>query len=311
MSIDQDGESTSLSLRVFKSVREFARNAWPTPLVRLESYGDVWAKLEFFNPLSRSIKDRVAIHVVDRLRTSCKKLLDATSGNYGIALALLSKIYNLELKLLLPKRVEKYVKTILKILNIDYVDTELEINNEDMIRKCREIAEIYEACFIDQFENPINPEAHYVYTGREIVKQFKSISKKPDVMIAAVGTSGHVSGIARALREEFPDIKVVGVVCRTDSHIPGMKPLNAGIRWIDAVDMIVEMRLEDAVRGVVSVARREGLLIGLSSGAVIRALEDVVMRKFGEDKTYLVIFPDDLFKYVDTVEKILERLKQL
>ncbi len=305
MSIDSDGSG----LRVYKNVKELIRGLWPTPLVRLESFGDVWAKLEFFNPLSRSIKDRVAYYIVERYKVKCRKILDATSGNYGIALALLSKIYGLDLTLLLPKRVEKYVKTILRVIDVNYIETNIELNNEDMIRKCEEVSQMLEACFINQFENPSNPEAHYLYTGREIVNQFKSISKKPDILIAAVGTSGHICGISRALKENFEDVKVVGVVCRADSHIPGMKPINAGIRWLDSVDYIVEVSLEDAVRGVIEVARREGLLIGLSSGAVVTVLERFAMEKFGRDKTYLLIFPDDIFKYIDTLDRVLSMLK--
>ncbi len=304
----EDSSEKLEKIEVYNNVRELLRKSWPTPLVRLESFGDVWAKLEFYNPLSRSIKDRVALYIIERLKSRCRRVLDATSGNYGIALSILGKLYGIEVTILLPRKVERYVKTILKILGTEYVETDIEINNEDMIRLCRELADKYEACFADQFENELNPEAHYVYTGKELVKQLKTISKKPDILIAAIGTSGHICGIGRALKEEFPDIKIVGVACKDDDHIPGMKPIRARPRWINMVDHVVEIGLKDAVRGVIELARREGLLVGLSSGAVIAALENI-MNTFGKDLTYVLIFPDDVFKYVDSIEKVLDSAK--
>ncbi len=304
MSEESSGKRVE-NLEIYESVHDLARRAWPTPLVRLRSYGDVWAKLEFYNPLSRSIKDRVALYIVEHFKNRCKKLIDATSGNYGIALTILGKLYNLDVKILLPRKVERYVKTILRVLGAKYVETDIEINNEDMIKLCKEHADREEACFTDQFENILNPEAHYVYTGKELVKQLKSISKRPDIFIAAIGTSGHICGIGRALKEEFPDIKIIGVTCRENDHIPGMKPISAGPKWVDIVNDVVELGLKDAVRGVVKLARREGLLVGLSSGAVISALE-VVMNRYGRDLTYVIVFPDDVFKYVDSIDKLLD-----
>ncbi|NPB00739.1 MAG: cysteine synthase family protein [Crenarchaeota archaeon] len=305
MSKDEEPEKVRENTEVYYSVHDLLRKRRPTPLVRLETFGDVWAKLEFFNPLSRSIKDRVAGYIIENLKTRCSRILDASSGNYGIALSILGRLYGIDIIVLLPRRVEKYVKTILKIVGARYVETDIEINNEDMIKLCRELADKYEACFADQFENDLNPEAHYISTGKELVRQLKTISKVPDVFIAAIGTSGHICGIGRALKEEFPNIKIIGVTCREDEHVPGMKPVKARPRWIDVVDQIIEVGLKDAVRGVVKLARREGLLVGLSSGAVISALE-TVMNMLGRDLTYVLVFPDDVFKYVDSIERLIE-----
>ncbi|NPA70109.1 MAG: cysteine synthase family protein [Crenarchaeota archaeon] len=307
MSKEESSEKLE-KIEVYYSVLDLLKRSWPTPLVRLESFGDVWAKLEFYNPLSRSIKDRVALYMIENLKGKCRRILDATSGNYGIALSILGKLYGIDVTILLPRRVERYVKTILKILGARYIETDIEINNEDMIKLCRELADRFEACFTDQFENDLNPEAHYIYTGRELVKQLKTISKKPDIFIAAIGTSGHICGIGRALKEEFPNIKIIGVACREDDHIPGMKPIKAGPRWINIVDHVFEIGLKDAVKGVIELARKEGLLVGLSSGAVIAALEHA-MNTFGRDLTYVLVFPDDVFKYVDSIEKMISNVE--
>ncbi|NPA23986.1 MAG: cysteine synthase family protein [Crenarchaeota archaeon] len=307
MSREENPQQDNGNLEIYESVLELAKRHRPTPLVRLRTFGDVWAKLEFYNPLSRSIKDRVALYMIEHVRGRCRRVIDASSGNYGIALAVLGKLYGINVTVLLPRKVERYVKTILKILGAECIETDIEMNNDDMIRLCREVADRYEACFIDQFENTLNPEAHYLSTGRELVKQLKALSKAPDVLIAAVGTSGHICGIGRALREEFPNVKIVGVACRESDHIPGMKPLSARPRWIDAVDEIVELGIRDAVRGVVKLARSEGLLVGLSSGAVISALEKIIDR-VGRDATYVVVFPDDVFKYVDTIDRLLSEV---
>ncbi len=305
----EDGGS---GLNVFLDTLQLLEKFKPTPLVRLRSLGDVWAKLEFFNPLSRSIKDRVAYGMVRRaISQGVKHVLDASSGNYGIAVALLSRLLGIEATIVLPRRAEKSVRTILKVIGVNVIESSIEINNEEMINLCRELAEKLNALFLDQFENDANPEIHYETTGKEIVRQLKSINRKPQVFVAAMGTSGHITGIGRALREEFQNVKVIGVCPRIGEHIPGIKPRNTYMKWAsEIVDDVVEVSLEDAVRGVVYMARHEGLLVGLSSGAVVYALIKHIMPRYGRDKTYVTVFPDDIFKYVHLLEKFSDKFTE-
>ncbi len=300
----EDGGS---GLNVYTSVLELIEKFKPTPLVRLRSLGDVWAKLEFFNPLSRSIKDRVAYTIVKKLlERGEKRVLDASSGNYGIALALLSKLFNIDLTVVLPSRTDRTILTLLKVIGVDVVVSPIEVNNVEMIKYCQELSKKLGKLFINQFENDANPEAHYAGTGNEIIKQLKALNKVPNVFVAAMGTSGHIYGIGRALREAFPDIKIVGVCPREGSHIPGIKPRSVYMKWAsEIVDEVYEVSLEEAVKGVLHIARNEGLLIGLSSGAVVYALLKYVIPKYGHDKTYVTVFPDDLFKYIHIIERYL------
>ncbi len=305
----EDGGS---GLNVFFDTLQLLERFKPTPLVRLRTLGEVWAKLEFFNPLSRSIKDRVAYGIIRRVVSrGIDHVLDASSGNYGIAIALLSRLLGIKATIVLPLRAEKSIRTILRVIGVDVVESDIEINNEDMIKLCRELAQKLGAVFLDQFENDVNPEIHYETTGKELVRQLRSINRKPQVFVAAMGTSGHIAGIGRALREEFPDVKIIGVCPRAGEHIPGMKPRNAYMKWAsEIVDEVVEVTLEYAIRGVVYAARREGLLIGLSSGAVVYALAKYIIPKYGPDKTYVTVFPDDIFKYVHLLERFSDKFTE-
>lgn len=157
---------------------------------------------------------------------------------------------------------------------------------------------------LNQFENDDNFEAHYRYTAREIDEQLKSIGKKPKAIIAGIGTSGHIGGLAEYFKERY-DTQIIGVVPAKGEKIPGIKRLETKPKWFFQVeiDEVVEVTKKEAIEGAVKVARRDGLLIGLSSGAVVRAFEKV-MDGLGEG-THVLIFPDDGFKYVEAFDVYL------
>jgi cysteine synthase A len=295
--------------KVFTSVKELITGLWPTPLVRLERFGDVWAKLEFFNPLSRSIKDRTVFFLLRRYLDdglSGKVVEEASSGNVAIALAALANIYGFKYRAYTTKHLPRVTETILKVLGAEVVKIDRNVINEDFWRWVRDQAVRDGAINLNQFENLDNPEGHYYFTGDEIVRQFMSVGRKPRVLIAGIGTGGHITGIARRLREAFGDVYVVGVQPSMGDVIPGIKRLESGTRWVrEVVNEVIDVTLKEAVSGVIEVARKEGLLIGLSSGAVFNAFLKV--RERLGDVTYLLIFPDDIYKYVDVIDRVVNR----
>ncbi len=292
---------------VFPSVQDLVTGLWPTPLVRLEHFGDVWAKLEFFNPLSRSIKDRTVFFLLRRFLNDGLYgglVEEASSGNVAVALAALANIYGFRYRAYTTKHLPRTTEVLLRVLGAEVVKVDRNSIDEGFWRWVRDNATRDGAINLNQFENTDNPEGHYYFTGGEIVDQFMSIGKRPRVLIAGIGTGGHVTGIARRLRDAFSDVYVVGVEPAINNVIPGIKRLESGTRWArEVVDEVIDVSLEEAVDGVIRVARSEGLLIGLSSGAVFQAFLKV--RERLGDVTYLLIFPDDIYKYIDIIDRFV------
>jgi Cysteine synthase len=292
---------------VFSSVQDLVTGLWPTPLVRLEHFGDVWAKLEFFNPLSRSIKDRTVFFLLRRFLNDGLYgglVEEASSGNVAVALAALANIYGFRYRAYTTKHLPRTTEVLLRVLGAGVVKVDRDSIDEGFWRWVRDNATRDGAINLNQFENADNPEGHYYFTGGEIVDQFMSIGKRPRVLIAGIGTGGHVTGIARRLRDTFGGVYVVGVEPAINNVIPGIKRLESGTRWVrEVVDEVIDVSLEEAVNGVIRVARSEGLLIGLSSGAVFQAFLKV--RERLGDVTYLLIFPDDIYKYIDIIGRFV------
>jgi cysteine synthase A len=275
--------------------------------VRLERFGDVWAKLEFFNPLSRSIKDRTVFFLLRRFLNDGLYgglVEEASSGNVAVALAALANIYGFRYRAYTTKHLPRTTEVLLRVLGAEVVKVDRDSIDEGFWRWVRDNATRDGAINLNQFENTDNPEGHYYFTGGEIVDQFMSIGRRPRVLIAGIGTGGHVTGIARRLRDAFSDVYVVGVEPAINNVIPGIKRLESGTRWVrEVVDEVIDVSLEEAVDGVIRVARSEGLLIGLSSGAVFQAFLKV--RERLGDVTYLLIFPDDIYKYIDIIDRFV------
>jgi cysteine synthase A len=275
--------------------------------VRLEHFGDVWAKLEFFNPLSRSIKDRTVFFLLRRFLNDGLYgglVEEASSGNVAVALAALANIYGFRYRAYTTKHLPRTTEVLLRVLGAEVVKVDRDSIDEGFWRWVRDNATRDGAINLNQFENTDNPEGHYYFTGGEIVDQFMSIGRRPRVLIAGIGTGGHVTGIARRLRDAFGDVYVVGVEPAINNVIPGIKRLESGTRWVrEVVDEVIDVSLEEAVDGVIRVARSEGLLIGLSSGAVFQAFLKV--RERLGDVTYLLIFPDDIYKYIDVIDRFV------
>ncbi|NJE10699.1 cysteine synthase family protein [Thermococcus sp. MAR1] len=267
-----------------------------------------FAKLEFFNPFSRSIKDRAVFNMLMKALergdiNGTKRLFEATSGNVGISLAALSNVFGIEFRAYLPKPTPKATQVLLKVLGAEVVMSDFETIDPAMVQYVVEEAKKAGAANLNQFENDDNFLAHRL-TAREIEEQLRSIGKTPDVIIAGIGTSGHIAGIASYFKERY-DTQVIGVVPAKGEKIPGIKRLETRPKWYFQVeiDRVVEITRKEAIEGAIRVARGDGLLIGLSSGAVFRAYGKIA-GELGE-KTYVLIFPDDGFKYVEVFESYL------
>ncbi len=258
-----------------------------------------FAKLEFFNPFSRSVKDRAVFHMLtkacERGEIGEKPLFEATSGNVGIAMAAMSNIFGVRFRAYLPKTTPKATVTLLKTLGAEVVLTNFETIDRDMVCFVREEAGKAGALNLNQYENEDNFMAHRM-TAMEIEGQLKAVGKNPDVLVAGIGTSGHIAGIGSYLKERY-GTKVVGVVPAKGERIPGIKRLETGPKWINYVDEVVEVTLEEAIGGVKLVAKRDGLLVGPSSGAVYSAV-----LKERVKGTAVLVFPDDGFKYAELFE---------
>ena len=268
-----------------------------------------FAKLEFFNPFSRSIKDRAVFNMLMKALergdiNGTKRLFEATSGNVGISLAALSNVFGIEFRAYLPKPTPRATQVLLKVLGAEVVMTDFETIDPAMVRFVQEEARRAGAVNLNQFENDDNFDAHYRFTAREIEEQLKSIGKTPDVIIAGIGTSGHIAGIASYFKERY-DTQIIGVVPAKGEKIPGIKRLETRPKWYFQVDIdrVLEITRREAIEGAIRVARSDGLLIGLSSGAVVKGYEKVA-EELGE-RTYVLVFPDDGFKYVEVFESYL------
>ena len=252
-----------------------------TPLVRLqrlcgESNNVLLVKLEGNNPAG-SVKDRPALHMIARAeaRGDIKqgdRLIEATSGNTGIALAMAAAIKGYQLTLVMPEHMSVERRAIMKSYGADIVLTPKEGSMEAAIDKARELESAGQGRILDQFANPDNPDAHYRSTGPEI---WRDTDGRITHFVSAMGTTGTIMGAGRYLKEQNPDIQIVGVQPVEGASIPGIR------RWPEAylpkiydasqVDRIIDIGQQDAETTTRELAAREGIFAGISSGGAVAA----------------------------------------
>jgi len=238
--------------------------------------------------------------------TLYRVLEEASSGNVGIALTCLSNILGLNFTVYLPKPTPKTTEVLLKFLGANVVKTDYQTIDRKFWTEVSEHAKKIGATNLNQFENDANFEIHYETTAKEIIEQLEVIGRTPDFVIAGIGTSGHIAAISKRLKEKYDDhVKIIGVQPAPDSTIPGIKRVETGPKWLPMVkiDKIIDISWKEAVEGVVEVARKEGLLIGLSSGAVFQAYKRLAEKEKG---VFVLLFSDDGFKYVEHFERYLQ-----
>lgn len=291
-----------------------------TPLVRVnnlikkdELKADVLAKLEYFNPAG-SVKDRIAKEMIlDALEKGLinenTTLIEPTSGNTGIGLSAVVTALNLKIIITMPETMSVERRNLMKAYGAELVLTPGSEGMKGAIAKAKELASQIENSFIPgQFENPANPIAHYKTTGPEIYEQTEG---KVDIFVAGVGTGGTISGIGKYLKEKNPEVKVVAVEPASSSVLSTGKGGAHKIQGIGAgfvpetldtkiYDEIITVENEDAFATGKEMAKTEGILVGISSGAALYAAKELAKREENAGKTIVVLLPDGGDRYLST-----------
>ena len=291
-----------------------------TPLVRVnnlikkdELKADVLAKLEYFNPAG-SVKDRIAKEMIlDALEKGLinenTTLIEPTSGNTGIGLSAVATALNLKIIITMPETMSVERRNLMKAYGAELVLTPGSEGMKGAIAKAKELASQIENSFIPgQFENPANPTAHYKTTGPEIYEQTEG---KVDIFVAGVGTGGTISGIGKYLKEKNPEVKVVAVEPASSPVLSTGKGGTHKIQGIGAgfvpetldtkiYDEIITVENEDAFATGKEMAKTEGILVGISSGAALYAAKELAKREENAGKTIVVLLPDGGDRYLST-----------
>ena len=274
---------------------------------------DVLAKLEYFNPAG-SVKDRIAKEMIlDALEKGLinenTTLIEPTSGNTGIGLSAVATALNLKIIITMPETMSVERRNLMKAYGAELVLTPGSEGMKGAIAKAKELASQIENSFIPgQFENPANPTAHYKTTGPEIYEQTEG---KVDIFVAGVGTGGTISGIGKYLKEKNPEVKVVAV---EPASSPVLSTGKGGAHKIQGIgagfvpetldtkiyDEIITVENEDAFATGKEMAKTEGILVGISSGAALYASKELAKREENAGKTIVVLLPDGGDRYLST-----------
>ena len=308
-------EVPKLTRGVAKDVTELIGN---TPLVQLNritkgARAKVLAKLESFNPLG-SVKDRIGVAMIldaeeKGLITQDTVVIEPTSGNTGIALAFVCAARGYRLILTMPETMSSERRQLLRALGAEIVLTPGAEGMAGAVRKAEELALQLPKTFMpQQFKNPANPEIHRLTTAEEI---WRDTEGQVDILVAGVGTGGTITGVAEVLKERKPGFKAVAVEPASSPVLSGGEPgphriqgIGAGfvpeVLRLDLIDEVVRVTDEDAQETSRRLAREEGILAGISSGAAVWAALQVADRPENEGKTIVAILPDTGERYLST-----------
>ena len=300
-------------VRVANSIDELVGN---TPIVKLnriveENMADVYVKLEFMNPGS-SVKDRIALAMINAalnegLIKEGDTIIEPTSGNTGIGLAMIAAAKGLKTILVMPETMSLERRNLLRAYGAELILTPGPEGMGGAIRKAEEIAKEKDLFMPQQFKNEANPEIHRKTTGLEIVEQ---MGDQLDAFISGIGTGGTITGAGEVLRENYPNIKIVAVEPNDSPVLSGGKPGPHKIQGIGAgfipeilntkiYDEVIKVKNEEAFEYARLTAKTEGLLGGISSGAAIYAALQVA-KKLGKGKKVLAIIPSNGERYLST-----------
>ena len=288
-----------------------------TPAVRLNRVTDkedaqVWAKLEFFNP-GGSVKDRIGLNMIlsaekEGLLKQGATIVEPTSGNTGIGLAVVAACKGYRLILTMPDTMSIERRKLLKAFGAEIVLTPGAEGMTGAVKKAEEIVSQDESCFMpQQFKNPANPEIHRNTTALEILEQ---IGNNIDAFISGVGTGGTITGVGEVLRKEIEKIQIIAVEPIDSPVLSGGKPGPHKIQGIgagfipdvlnrDVIDGVIQVTNEDAATTARRLAKEEGLLVGISSGANVWAALKVA-KELGRGHTIVVILCDTGERYLST-----------
>jgi len=281
-----------------------------TPLVELKKVNPnyrtkIMAKLEGFNPTG-SIKDRIALAMVEKaeksgLLTKDKTIIEPTSGNTGISLAMVCAIKGYKLKIIMPESMSVERRKMIKAFGAELILIRQEDWRGAAVNATKQLLEQDPDLFmLNQFENEANRTIHYETTGQEILDQMNG--EKIDYFVAGLGTGGTISGVAKKIKEKFPEVKVIGLQPVLGQKIEGLRSLKEGytppVMDLKLIDEIMEVSEQEAFSALRDLAKKEGIFAGPSSGAAL-----FVSLKIAEkipEGNIITIFPDRGEKYLST-----------
>lgn len=287
-----------------------------TPIVKLNrtvdgDSADIYLKLEFFNPGS-SVKDRIALAMIERAEEEGilkpgDTIIEPTSGNTGIGLALVAAAKGYNLVVVMPDTMSQERRNLLKAFGAQLHLTPGAKGMKGAIEKAEELQKEHGYFMPQQFNNEANPQIHERTTGQEIVKQMKD---GLDAFVSGIGTGGTITGAGKVLKEHFPDVKIYAVEPADSPVLSGGSPGPHKIQGIGAgfvpkvlnteiYDEVIQITNEEAFEAARETARKEGVLGGISSGAAIAAAHKVA-KKLGKGKKVLAVLPDNGERYLST-----------
>ena len=303
-------------MKIYNNLIELIGN---TPLVRINKlntgYSDIVAKVEFFNPAG-SIKDRAALSMIEEaekeglIKAGGTTIIEPTSGNTGIGLALVCLLKGYKLILTMPDSMSKERRDILKAYGAELVLTDGTKGMQGAVDEAERLHKENKNSFIpQQFNNPANPKIHYETTAEEI---WNDTDGKVDIIVAGVGTGGTISGIAKKLKEKNPNVKAIAVEPYSSPVITQGKAGTHQIQGIganfipknynaDLIDEVITVKNEDAVNTARNLADKEGIFAGISSGAALHAAIELSQRQENKGKLIVVILPDTGMRYLSSV----------
>ncbi|MBR5988058.1 MAG: cysteine synthase A [Prevotella sp.] len=292
-----------------------------TPLLELTKFSEakglknpVIAKIEYFNP-GGSVKDRIALAMIEDaeqkgLLKPGATIIEPTSGNTGVGLALVAAVKGYKLILTMPETMSIERRNLVKAYGAEVRLTSGKDGMPGAIKAAEGLRDsIPGSIILQQFENPANPAKHYATTGPEVWAQTDG---KVDIFVAGVGTGGTVSGIAKYLKEQNPNIKVIAVEPKSSPVLNGGQSGPHKIQGIGAgfipktyngtlIDEVFDVENDDAIRAGRELAKYDGLLVGISSGAAAYAASEIAKRPENKDKTIVTLLPDTGERYLSTV----------
>ena len=304
--------------KIAKKLTELIGN---TPLLQLSNYSDnkhllanVIVKIEAFNPAG-CVKERIALAMIeDAEKSGLLKpgavIIEPTSGNTGIGLAMVAAIKGYKLILTMPETMSVERRTLLRAFGAEIVLTPCVDGMKGAIAKANQLAAESEHAFIpQQFDNPSNPEIHRTTTGEEI---WRDTDGQVDIFVAGVGTGGTVSGVGQALKAHNPNVKIVAVEPSDSPVLSGGNPGAHKIQGIGAgfvpknyfpsvVDEVIQVSNDNAILTARQLAQQEGLLVGISSGAAAYAATELALRPENKGKNIVALLPDTGERYLSTL----------